>query len=85
MIGWMPYYVYVILCEYGSFYIGYTTELDLRMKLHMNGNGAKHTKLPRPTKLVYVEEFASRAETMKREKTRNVEPSPEMGFNKMPD
>jgi hypothetical protein len=29
-----------------------------------------------PTKLVYVEEFASHAETMKREKTRNVRPSP---------
>ena len=65
MIGWMPYYVYVILCEHGSFHIGYTTELDLRMKLQMNGYGAKHTKLPRPTKLVYVEEFAFRAEAMK--------------------
>jgi predicted GIY-YIG superfamily endonuclease len=47
------------------------------MKLHMNGYGARHTKLRRPTKLVYVEEFASRARAMKREKTRNVEQSSE--------
>jgi predicted GIY-YIG superfamily endonuclease len=72
----MPYHVYVILCEDGSLYIGYATKVDLGMKLHMRGM---------PTKLVYVEEFASRAETMKREKTRNVEPSPERGINKMPD
>jgi predicted GIY-YIG superfamily endonuclease len=64
----MPYHVYVILCEDGSLYIGYATKVDLGMKLHMRGM---------PTKLVYVEEFASRAEAMKREKTRNVRPSPE--------
>jgi predicted GIY-YIG superfamily endonuclease len=52
----MPYHVYVILCEDGSLHIGYATKVDLGMKLHMRGM---------PTKLVYVEEFASRAETMK--------------------
>ena len=30
-----------------------------------------------PTRLVYIEEFASHAKAMKREKTRNVEPSSE--------
>ena len=35
VIGWMLYYVYVILCEHGSFYIGYTTELD-------SGDGTSH-------------------------------------------
>jgi putative endonuclease len=64
----MPYYVYVILCEDNSFYTGYTKNLDSRMRLHMNGKAARYTKMHRPQKIVYVEEFSSRAEAMKREK-----------------
>ncbi len=62
------HYVYVLLCEDGSFYTGYTKDLDARMKLHMNGKGAKYTKTHGAKKLVYVEEFESRAEAMKRER-----------------
>jgi putative endonuclease len=65
----MPHYVYVIQCEDGSFYTGYTKDLDLRMNLHMNGKGARYTRMHRPKKIVYVEEFCSRAEAMKRERT----------------
>ena len=64
----MPHYVYVILCEDGSLYTGYTKDLDVRMKLHLNGRGARYTKIHRPRKLVYVEEFDSRAEAMQRER-----------------
>lgn len=63
----MPHYVYVILCKDGSFYTGYTKDLDSRMKLHMNGKGARYTRTHRPEKLVYVEKFNSRAVAMKRE------------------
>ena len=38
------------------------------MKLHMNGKGARYTRMHRPKKIVYVEEFRSRAEAMKRER-----------------
>lgn len=64
----MPYYVYMILCEDNNFYTGYTSDLDLRMRLHMNGKAARYTRMHKPKKIVYVEEFASRAEAMKREK-----------------
>jgi putative endonuclease len=64
----MPYYVYVILCKDKSFYTGYTKDLGLRMKLHVNGKAARYTRIHRPKKIVYVEEFGSRAEAMKREK-----------------
>jgi putative endonuclease len=63
-----PHYVYVILCEDGSFYTGYTKNLDARMKLHVKGKGARYTRIHRPKKLVYFEEFNSRAEAMKRER-----------------
>jgi putative endonuclease len=64
----MPYYVYVILCKDNSFYTGYTKDLDSRMKLHMNGKAARYTRMHRPKKIVYIEQFASRAEAMQREK-----------------
>ena len=34
----------------------------------MNGKAARYTRMHRPKKIVYVEEFGSRAEAMKREK-----------------
>jgi len=64
----MPHYVYAIQCEDGSFHAGYTKDLDLRMKLHINGKGARYTRMHRPKKIVYVEEFCSRAEAMKMER-----------------
>lgn len=64
----MPYYVYIILCKGGSFYTGCTKDLEMRMKLHMNGKGAKYTMMHKPKKIVYAEEFNSRAEAMRREK-----------------
>jgi len=64
----MPYYVYVILCKGNTFYTGYTKDLDSRMRLHMNGKAARYTRMHRPKKIVYVEEFGSRAEAMRREK-----------------
>ncbi len=64
----MSYYVYIILCEDGSFYTGYTKNLDSRVKLHTRGKGARYTKMHRPKKLVYAEGFNSRAEAMKTER-----------------
>ena len=63
----MPYCVYVILCEDGSFYTGCTKNLDSRVRLHKCGKGARYTRTHKPKKLVYVEEFKTRGEAMKRE------------------
>jgi putative endonuclease len=64
----MPYYVYILLCQGGSFYTGYTKNLNSRLRLHMKGVGARYTRMHRPKKLVYSQEFASRSEAMKRER-----------------
>jgi putative endonuclease len=64
----MPYYVYVLLCDDGSFYTGYTRNVNSRMRLHVNGRGARYTRIHKPKRLVYTEEFGSRAEAMKRER-----------------
>jgi putative endonuclease len=62
------YYVYIILCEGNSFYTGYTKNVKSRFRRHINGKGARYTKMHKPKSLVYVEEFGSRSEAMKREK-----------------
>ena len=65
----MAFYVYILLCMDGSFYTGYTNDLQERTRQHENGKGAKYTKSHRPQKVAYVEVFGSRSSAMKREKT----------------
>ncbi|MEM2102192.1 MAG: GIY-YIG nuclease family protein [Candidatus Bathyarchaeia archaeon] len=64
----VTYFVYVLLCEDGSFYTGYAGNLKTRIKQHLTGKGARYTRLHKPKKLVYVEEFATRSEAMRRER-----------------
>jgi len=64
----MSFYVYILLCHDGSFYTGYTKDLDARTKLHQIGKGAKYTKSHKPQRVAYVELFDLRSEAMKRER-----------------
>ena len=62
------WYVYVILCDDGSLYKGHTDALEHRYKEHCSGKGAAHTKLHKPTKMVYYEQLTSLEEAVAREK-----------------
>jgi putative endonuclease len=64
----LPFYVYVLLCCDGSFYTGYTRDLDARTKQHENGKGARYTRAHKPQKIAYIEVFDTRAKAMKRER-----------------
>lgn len=64
----MAFYVYILLCNDGSFYTGYTKDVNERTRQHENGNGAKYTKAHKPQRVVYVENFVSRGEAMRRER-----------------
>ena len=64
----MPYYVYILLCKDGSYYTGYAEDVKRRVERHKKGQGARYTRMHEPEKIVYVEEFDSRSETMKRER-----------------
>jgi len=64
----MSFYVYILLCMDGSFYTGYTKDLQGRTLQHENGKGAKYTKSHRPQKVAYVEVFGTRSSAMKRER-----------------
>lgn len=64
----MFYYVYIVQCEDGSLYTGYTTDIESRMKRHVKGQGARYTRMNKPTKLVHIERYHTRSEAMKRER-----------------
>lgn len=64
----MPYYVYVVLCEDGSFYTGHAKDVERRFEQHMKGLAARYTRIRRPVKIVYVEKCDSRGGAMKRER-----------------
>jgi putative endonuclease len=54
-------------CADGTYYTGWTTDPDRRVKQHNKGVGAKYTSTRRPVKLVYVESYLDRRDAMKRE------------------
>lgn len=60
-------YTYILTCADGTFYCGWTNDLDKRVKAHNAGQGAKYTKPRRPVSLSYYEAFETKQEAMKRE------------------
>lgn len=64
----MEYWVYILQSEKDeSYYIGYTSDIEERLKRHNHGKSL-YTKTKLPWKLIYQEEFLSRSEAMKRER-----------------
>jgi len=62
------WYVYVLECDDNSLYKGFTTNLKQRYLQHLNGIGAKHTKLHKPVCLLYYEVYYSEKEAVDKEK-----------------
>lgn len=62
------WFVYVIECEDGSFYKGFTTDLQKRYEQHCNGTGADWTKTHKPKQLYYWEIHYSEESALQREK-----------------
>lgn len=60
-------YTYMVECQDGSYYTGWTNNLEKRIQAHNDGKGAKYTKSKRPVKLVYYETFETKREAMQRE------------------
>ncbi len=61
------HYVYILECKDGSFYTGYTTDLENRVKTHNSGKGGKYTRGRTPVALKYYEEYADKNEACRRE------------------
>ena len=53
----VPGYLYMLRCADGSYYVGSTTNLDVRLAEHSAGEGGDYTVRRLPVALVYCEEF----------------------------
>lgn len=51
------YFVYLVECNNGAYYAGYTNNLDGRIQLHNRGHGANYLRGKLPVKLVYAKEY----------------------------
>ena len=60
-------YTYIVRCNDGTYYTGWTNDIEKRLKTHNEGKGAKYTKTRRPVTLVYYESFQTKEEAMRRE------------------
>jgi len=60
-------FCYIVECADGTFYTGWTTDLERRVAAHNAGRGSRYTRLRRPVALVYFEHLPSRSEAMRRE------------------
>lgn len=60
-------YTYILKCNDGTLYTGWTNNLEKRIEDHNSGKGAKYTKARLPVTLAYYETFETKTEAMKRE------------------
>jgi putative endonuclease len=58
MLTMNQYFVYILLCNDNSYYVGVTNDVERRMYEHDNAvNPRSYTSLRRPVKLVFTERF----------------------------
>ena len=64
----MAYFTYIIRCDDGTFYTGWTDNLEKRLDAHNKGTGSRYTRSRLPVELAHKEEFATKSEAMRRER-----------------
>jgi putative endonuclease len=60
-------YTYIVRCSDGTYYTGWTNNLEKRLKAHNDGIGGKYTHTRCPVELVFVEAFQTKKEAQSRE------------------
>ncbi|MBM7704930.1 GIY-YIG nuclease family protein [Priestia iocasae] len=61
------HYFYVVECKDGSFYAGYTIDIEKRLHAHNEGKGAKYTRARKPVLLLIAKEYSTKREAMQME------------------
>jgi LAO/AO transport system kinase len=62
-----PFFVYLLRCADGSYYVGHTDELERRVAQHQAGEIEGYTQERRPVELVWSQETGSREEALSAE------------------
>jgi len=60
-------YTYIVQCNDGTYYTGWTNNIKKRIDIHNRKKGAKYTRSRVPVHLVYFEIFQTKEEAMSRE------------------
>lgn len=60
-------FTYILRCADGTYYTGWTNNLEKRLAAHNAGTASKYTRPRRPVELVYHECFETKEEAMGRE------------------
>jgi len=64
----VSFYVYILRCSDGSYYVGHTDNLEERMAEHDRGGVTVYTRKRRPLVLVFSADFQTRQEALERER-----------------
>ena len=62
-----PWFVYILECADGSFYVGITTDLGRRLAMHNRGVASRYTRVRRPVRYRYAESRDSQGAALVRE------------------
>ena len=63
----MPFWVYILECNDGSYYTGHTDNLEYRVAMHQEGRIDGYTATRQPVTLVFSEQFGTRMEALEME------------------
>jgi len=64
----MNWFVYIVQCADGSFYVGHSHHVGQRFHRHAAGGGALYTLTHHPEAVVYHERLTSEADAIRRER-----------------
>lgn len=67
MVSDDKHYIYILECCDGSYYTGYTNNLEKRIEKHQTGKGAKYTRGRTPVQLLFSEVYESKREALQEE------------------
>ncbi len=64
----MAFFVYILLCNDQTYYVGHTDNLEERIGQHISGNYCRYTAKRLPFTVVFVQDFATRSEALEMER-----------------
>jgi len=63
-----PFFVYILRCSDGSYYVGHTDDLEARLGQHHEGRGSGYTSKRLPVVLAWHQEFETRSTALEMER-----------------
>jgi len=64
----MSFYLYMLRCSDGSYYVGHTDNLELRIAAHERGEIPGYTSERLPVQVVFTDRFQTRVAALERER-----------------